>query len=175
MDITDFTVYFWLLPATLFILLPLTISFLWVVIKLPVSLLMREIRIISRKADPQTARQENLPYQPLIQIFSFWFQRRGVTPLAPLPLYCAPIRQQELHQKQLISSQTRFICQLGQKNEIESASIGNVNNLRNSKIHLLDVKFRFYLPVEGDFFQDQPILRYTGTAKEKVKVRNTYL
>jgi hypothetical protein len=56
MNVTDFVVYLWLLPAVLFILLPLTISFLWVVIKLPVSLLMREVRVSLRKADLQTAR-----------------------------------------------------------------------------------------------------------------------
>ncbi len=56
MNVTDFVVYLWLLPAVLFILLPLTISFLWVVIKLPVALLMREVRVSLRKADLQTAR-----------------------------------------------------------------------------------------------------------------------
>ena len=56
MNIADYAVFFWLLPAALFILLPLTVSFLWVVIKLPVSFVIREARVIFRKADLQTAR-----------------------------------------------------------------------------------------------------------------------
>jgi hypothetical protein len=55
MNFVEFAVYFWLLPVVLFILLPMTISFLWVVIKLPVSLLMREIRVSFRKADLRSA------------------------------------------------------------------------------------------------------------------------